>query len=84
LAELISDLKTRQARQQKVDALNIAFDAVRRAAYDQPLRQAAVAAMKDELELLAGDIPDLTGKIADLQSRLDEWTRQRVDDDVPF
>lgn len=84
LAELISDLKMRQAPQEKVDALNIAFDAVRRAAYDQPLRHAAAAAMKDELELLAGDLPDLTGKIADLQSRLDEWTRQRIDDDVPF
>ncbi len=84
LAELISDLKMRQAPQEKVDALNHAFDAVRSAAYDQPLRHAAAAAMKDELELLAGDFPELTGKIADMQSRLDEWTRQRVDDDVPF
>ena len=59
-------------------------DAVRGALYDPALRKAAIDKMKDELEQLAGDCPDLTNKIADLQSQLDGWSRQSLEDDVPM
>ena len=84
MAELVGDLKTRQAAQEQVDALNVSFDSLSPAAHDSAERRSASAALSVELEKLATNWPDLTSKIADMQSQLDEWSRQAVDDELPF
>ena len=73
LSELVADLKFRDAQPGPVSALNERFRAFRDAAPDD--RSAAAAALREAVESLSSDHPDLRGKLSDFQSRLDEALR---------
>lgn len=89
LAELISDLKSRQAPRALIDQLNEAFDELARVIRqwlvaqatrqrgDEPvLMGGAVEQMIASLESVTTALPELTAQSADLQSLVHEWQRQ--------
>jgi len=73
VTELVSDLKSSGAPQQLVDQLNCAFDDYRDSAADSVLSQSAARQFVEVLEALASDQPNLIPKVADLQSKIDEY-----------
>ena len=81
VTELVTDLKSADADRELVDTLNNAFDDFRAADDDDLLSAAATAQFVDALEQIAAAQPELTAKVADLQSQLDERRRQN---DLPF
>ena len=87
VAELVSWLKTANADQTEVDMLNAAFRDYRMASLPNE-RVVSAESFKNILEQLAAKYGELTGRAADLQSRIDE--RQRApaygdeDSDMPF
>jgi len=83
LAELVTNLKESGADEQTRDALNGAFAAFS-AATDPIILASAAELLRERLEMIAQEHPELVSKSADLQSRLDEVLRSRIDDDVPF
>jgi len=83
LAELVTNLKESGADEQTRDALNAAFVAFS-AATDPVNLASAAEQLRERLEMIAQEYPELVSKSADLQSRLDEVLRPRIDDDVPF
>ena len=88
VAEIVGWLKTENAEQSDIDALNAGFRDYRTAS--QPDERATFAgSFKDVLEQLAAKHPDLVSRAADLQSRIDERLRVPAHDDdqdldVPF
>jgi hypothetical protein len=85
LAELIEDLKRRQDARDYIYSLNEAFDALRRCSAAALERQEAAEALKNELERVAEQFPDLVSKSADLQSQIDQWARQlSLDGELPI
>ncbi len=86
VAEIVRWLKTENAEQSDIDLLNAAFRDYRTAS--QPDERGTFAGcFKHVLEQLAAKHPDLVGRAADLQSRIDERLRDPVLDqgfDVPF
>ncbi|WP_153557739.1 hypothetical protein [Roseimaritima sediminicola] len=74
LAEIISDLEFAGASQQTITSVNNAFACyVQQEGGDQ---RAAAGSLQQQLELTAGQHPELRSKISDFQSLIDE--RQRV------
>ncbi len=87
VAEIVGWLKTAKAEQSDIDLVNAAFRDYRLTS--QPTDLAAAAEqLKQTLEQLAAKHPDLIGRAADLQSRIDERLRTPAyndqDFDVPF
>jgi transketolase len=75
VAELVTDLKDRPQGRPHLDSLNQAYAAFRLAQSDLAERSAA-GELAQRLEQVARAFPDLVGKSADLQSRLDEMLRR--------
>lgn len=78
LTELVGDLRRSRTPGRHWDGINHAFDDLRRVAAtgDARSRRTAANDLKEELELLCEPFPALIGKIADLQSQVDAWSRQ--------
>jgi hypothetical protein len=74
LAEMVADLKPRSGGQTHIDALNKAYKSFRNAG-SPVVAQFAATKLGQQLEQVAEEFPELTGKSADLQSRVDEVTR---------
>ena len=96
VAELVGWLKTAKADQTEVDMLNSAFRDYRMASLSSQ-RSTSAESFKSVLEQLAAKYGELTGRAADLQSRIDECQRAHVvgdndmddwddwdDSDMPF
>lgn len=87
VAELVGWLKTAKADQSEVDKLNAAFRDYRMDALSSP-RVTSAESFKNVLEQLAAKYGELTGRAADLQSRIDERQRASAfgddDSDMPF
>jgi hypothetical protein len=77
VAELVGDLKHVDAEQATIARLNTAFDDLRSAEGDAVLTDSATAELITVLEDIAIMQPQLTPKVADLQSELDQWRRSR-------
>jgi hypothetical protein len=86
LSEIVADLQTAGVDRGQIENLNDAFVACRNAAIDPILRDSAKSHLTDILEEIAAQHAELTPKIADFQSQLDEWARggNDTDRDVPF
>lgn len=80
LADIIGDLKHRDAPQADIDSLNEAFRGYRHA--DQEERRSATERFKDVLEEMAQRHEFLIGRAADLQSTLDDLLRRPVPADI--
>jgi hypothetical protein len=93
LAELVGWLKTAKAEQSEVDMLNAAFRDYRTASLPSQ-RVISAENFKNVLEQLGAKYGELTGRAADLQSRIDEGQRATAygddsidycdDSDMPF
>ncbi len=83
VAELVGWLKTAKAEQSEIDMLNAAFRDYRTAALPSQ-RVISAESFKNVLEQLAAKYGELTGRAADLQSRIDERQRAHAncDDDL--
>lgn len=75
LAELVGDLK-RADCDAEVKKLNQAFDDYRSADCDLAMTRVRQSRLVEVLEEVASAQPQFTGKVADLQSQLDERTRR--------
>ena len=90
VAELVGWLKMAKADQSEVDMLNAAFRDYRMACLPSQ-RIPSAESFKNVLEQLAAKYQELTGRAADLQSRIDERQRASAvgeddfdDSDMPF
>jgi hypothetical protein len=86
LSEIVGDLQSAGGHQGQIEDLNAAFEACRNAAADPVLLDSTKSQLTDILEEIAAAHAELTPKIADFQSQLDEWARgvNDMDMDVPF
>ncbi|GAA5507710.1 hypothetical protein [Novipirellula caenicola] len=78
LAEIISDMETLENAEDEIPVLNERFRDYRNSDEDQ--LTATAERLKRYLQFLANEHPELTGKSADFQSRIDEQLRQRDSD----
>ncbi len=77
MCEVVNDLKQVGAGAETIEKLNTAFDDYRAADLDPVLTKVQIARLTHVLEELASTYPELTPKVADLQSQLDERARLR-------
>jgi len=89
LAEIIGDLESAAAPQEMIRELNASFRKYRESGAGDRVR--TKAALRTELDAAAGQYPELTPKVADFQSLVDEMERASRDvesmdgcDDSPF
>ncbi len=73
LAEIIGDLESTSAPQEMIRELNASFRKYRESEAGDRLR--TKAALRTELDSVAGHYPELTSKVADFQSLVDEMKR---------
>ena len=81
LSEIISEMDSLQTAEGEIPILNERFRDYRSCDDDQ--LAAAAERLKQHLQYLANQHPELTGKSADFQSRIDEQLRQRGSDASP-
>jgi hypothetical protein len=76
MTELVSDLKSAGADRALIDRLNRDFDDYRATSDDPQLTAMATSSLVESLEAVAAAHRPLTGKVADLQSQLDQRLRR--------